>query len=68
MRLKGSSYREKGDEENSLSWDINVLTYDAIGAAIGVSRFAIMNHLEAYIVLNETDIDPTLRRVMNEIE
>lgn len=30
---------------------------DAIGAAIGVSRFAMMNNLEAYIVLNETDID-----------
>lgn len=41
---------------------------DAIGAAIGVSRFAMMNNLEAYIVLNETDIDPTLRRVMNEID
>ncbi len=31
-------------------------------------RFAMMNNLEAYIVLNETDIDPTLRRVMNEID
>ncbi|EKU48152.1 DHH family phosphoesterase [Staphylococcus massiliensis] len=41
---------------------------DAIGAAIGVSRFAMMNNLDAYIVLNEEDIDPTLRRVMNEID
>jgi len=41
---------------------------DAIGAAIGVSRFALMNNLEAYVVLNEEDIDPTLRRVMNEID
>lgn len=41
---------------------------DAIGAAIGVTRFAMMNNLEAYIVLNESDIDPTLRRVMNEID
>lgn len=41
---------------------------DAIGAAIGVSRFALMNNLEAYVVLNEEDIDPTLRRVMDEID
>ncbi|AGC89346.1 DHH family phosphoesterase [Staphylococcus warneri] len=41
---------------------------DAIGAAIGVSRFALMNNLEAYVVLNESDIDPTLRRVMDEID
>ena len=41
---------------------------DAIGGAIGVSRFALMNNLDAYIVLNESDIDPTLRRVMNEID
>lgn len=40
---------------------------DAIGAAIGVARFARMNDLEAYIVLNESDIDETLRRVMEEI-
>ncbi|BFL77241.1 DHH family phosphoesterase [Staphylococcus hominis subsp. novobiosepticus] len=41
---------------------------DAIGAAIGVSRFASMNNLEAYVVLNEEDIDPTLSRVMEEID
>ncbi|EGQ3980229.1 hypothetical protein GC004_05565 [Staphylococcus pseudintermedius] len=41
---------------------------DAIGAAIGVTRFAMMNNLEAYIVLNESDIAPTLRRVMDEID
>lgn len=41
---------------------------DAIGAAIGVTRFAMMNNLESYIVLNDSDIDPTLRRVMNEID
>ncbi|MBE7355599.1 DHH family phosphoesterase [Staphylococcus haemolyticus] len=41
---------------------------DAIGAAIGISRFALMNNLEAYVVLNEEDIDPTLRRVMDEID
>ena len=29
---------------------------------------AMMNNLEAHIALNETDIDPTLRRVMNEID
>ncbi len=28
----------------------------------------MMNNLEAYIVLNETDIDQTSRRVMNEID
>lgn len=37
---------------------------DAIGAAIGMSRFARMNKLEAYIVLDEQDIDDTLARVM----
>lgn len=41
---------------------------DAVGAAIGVSRFASMNDLEAYVVLNEEDIDPTLSRVMEEID
>ncbi len=40
---------------------------DAIGAAIGVARFAKMNQLKAYIVLNDHDIDETLSRVMNEI-
>ena len=40
---------------------------DAVGAAIG-SRFASMNNLEAYVVLNEEDIDPTLSRVMEEID
>ncbi|MCY1597329.1 DHH family phosphoesterase [Staphylococcus pettenkoferi] len=41
---------------------------DAIGAAIGVTRFAIMNNLDAYVVLNDSDIDPTLRRVMNAVD
>ena len=41
---------------------------DAVGAAIGVSRFASMNNLEAYVGLNEEDIDPTLSRVMEEID
>ncbi|MDT3959750.1 DHH family phosphoesterase [Staphylococcus kloosii] len=41
---------------------------DAIGAAIGVSRFAMMNNLDAHIVLNDSDIDPTLRRVMDSID
>ena len=41
---------------------------DAVGAAIGVSRFVSMNNLEAYVVLNEEDIDPTLSRVMEEID
>ena len=41
---------------------------DAVGAAIGVSRFASMNNLEAYVVLNKEDIDPTLSRVMEEID
>ena len=27
-----------------------------------------MNNLEAYVVLNEEDIDPTLSRVMEEID
>lgn len=33
---------------------------DAIGAAIGVSRFASMNNLEAFIVLNDSDIDQSI--------
>ena len=41
---------------------------DAIGAAIGVTRFAMMNNLDAYVVLNDSDIDPTLRRVMNAVD
>lgn len=41
---------------------------DAIGAAIGVSRIAKMNNLESYIVLNDSDIDSTLERVMSEID
>ena len=41
---------------------------DAIGAAIGVSRIAKMNNLESYIVLNDSDIDDTLQRVMREID
>ncbi|WP_239738185.1 DHH family phosphoesterase [Mammaliicoccus sp. H-M32] len=41
---------------------------DAIGAAIGVSRIAKMNNLESYIVLNDSDIDSTLERVMTEID
>lgn len=40
---------------------------DAIGAAIGVARFAKMNNLKANIILNPHDIDDTLSRVMNEI-
>ncbi|UTH13813.1 DHH family phosphoesterase [Macrococcus equipercicus] len=40
---------------------------DAIGAAVGVARFAKMNNLKAYIVLNDYDIDDTLSRVMSEI-
>ncbi|RXK18534.1 DHH family phosphoesterase [Macrococcus sp. DPC7161] len=41
---------------------------DAIGAAIGVARFAKMNNLTAHIVLNDHDIDDTLSRVMEEIK
>lgn len=41
---------------------------DAIGAAIGVSRIAKMNNLESYIVLNDSDIDDTLQRVVREID
>lgn len=40
---------------------------DAIGAAIGVARFAKMNNLKANIVLNDHDVDDTLSRVMAEI-
>ena len=28
----------------------------------------MMNNLDAYIVLNDSDIDPTLRRVMDAID
>src|SRR5699024_1732121 len=40
---------------------------DAIGAGIRVSRFAMINNLDAYIVFNAANIDPTLRRVMDAI-
>lgn len=40
---------------------------DAIGAAIGVARFARMNNLKANIILNDYDVDDTLSRVMAEI-
>ncbi|WP_419743974.1 DHH family phosphoesterase [Macrococcoides bohemicum] len=40
---------------------------DAIGAAIGVARFAKMNNLKANIILNDYDVDDTLSRVMAEI-
>lgn len=41
---------------------------DAIGAAIGVSKMAVMNNREGYIVLNFQELNGSVKRLMNEIE
>lgn len=42
--------------------------FDAIGACIGIYEFAKINNRECYIVLNESDIDETISKVMLEID
>ncbi|RFU68073.1 DHH family phosphoesterase [Bacillus sp. V59.32b] len=41
---------------------------DAIGSAIGIAKVAQMNEREAYIVVNEQEIDTGVRRLMDEIK
>ncbi|QPC47910.1 DHH family phosphoesterase [Mangrovibacillus cuniculi] len=41
---------------------------DAIGASIGVRKMAEMNGVEGYVVLNFTDIDTGVRRLIKEVE
>lgn len=40
---------------------------DSIGASIGVAKIAKSNGIDAHIVLNESDLDDTLTRMMNEV-
>lgn len=40
---------------------------DSIGASIGVAKIANSNGIEAKIVLNESDLDDTLSRLMKEV-
>ena len=41
---------------------------DAIGAAIGISKVAMMNERESHIVVNFQEIDTSVQRLMNEIK
>lgn len=41
---------------------------DSIGAAIGVSKMAVMNSREGYIVLNFNELNGSVSRLMSEIE
>lgn len=40
---------------------------DAIGSAIGIAKVAQMNEREAYIVVNDQEVDTGVRRLMDEI-
>ncbi|QWQ38279.1 DHH family phosphoesterase [Gemella sp. zg-570] len=42
--------------------------FDAIGACIGIYEFAKLNNKECYIVLNDSDKDETIKKIMTEIE
>ena len=41
---------------------------DSIGAAIGVSKMAVKNKVEGYIVLNFNELNGSVKRLMGEIE
>ena len=41
---------------------------DSIGAAIGVSKMAVMNNREGYIVMNFNELNGSVKRLMTEIE
>ncbi|MEH7382016.1 DHH family phosphoesterase [Bacillus sp. JJ1533] len=41
---------------------------DAVGAAIGISKVAQMNHKEGYIVLNPNEIDSGVGRLLEEVK
>src|SRR5699024_4956027 len=40
---------------------------DSIGASIGVAKIASSNDIDAKIILNESDLDDTLSRLMKEV-
>jgi c-di-AMP phosphodiesterase-like protein len=41
---------------------------DAVGAAIGIRKVAQMNQKEAYVVINFTELDTGVKRLINEIK
>ncbi|WP_062351040.1 DHH family phosphoesterase [Bacillus kwashiorkori] len=41
---------------------------DAIGAAMGILKIALMNQKEAYVILNKQEIDASVKKLMYEIE
>ncbi|WP_100401301.1 DHH family phosphoesterase [Bacillus sp. FJAT-42315] len=41
---------------------------DAIGASMGIRRVAEMNDREGYIVLNDSEIDTSVKRLMTEVK
>lgn len=41
---------------------------DAIGAAIGISKVAMMNDREAFIVINFQELDTSVKRLMQEVK
>ncbi|MBD3109343.1 DHH family phosphoesterase [Bacillus sp. AGMB 02131] len=41
---------------------------DAIGAAIGISKAAMMNDREAFIVINFQELDTSVKRLMHEVK
>lgn len=41
---------------------------DAIGSSIGIRKIAQMNQREGYIVMNPSEVDKGIQRLMNEIE
>ncbi|MBF0713688.1 DHH family phosphoesterase [Gemella sp. GH3] len=42
--------------------------FDSIGACIGIYEFAKLNNRECYVVLNDSDIDETISKIMLEVE
>ncbi|NLP50382.1 DHH family phosphoesterase [Bacillus sp. RO1] len=41
---------------------------DALGAAIGIAKVAELNHKDAYIVLNQQEIDAGIHRLLEELK
>lgn len=42
--------------------------FDALGGCVGIYEFARLNNRECYIVLNDSDKDETITKIMNEVE
>ena len=42
--------------------------FDALGGCVGIYEFARLNNRECYIVLNDSDKDETIAKIMNEVE